>query len=96
MEQEPGKLRNRIEACPIDDGSASPFGFDQARAGENGQMRGHGIVGNVDSPGDLSGGKAVRLVSDEQAEYIEPRRLGQSGECAESVIYVHMSRIIDI
>jgi hypothetical protein len=53
---------------------------DQARAREHRQMRGHGVLRNLDQTGQFAGGNAFRLTLDEQPERIEAGRLSERGQ----------------
>ena len=73
-----------------------PLAGDQSGAGQNTEMRRHGVVGHRQVPRDLAGGQAIRLVLNQQPEDIEPGRLGERREYENGLFWFHMSRIDDI
>jgi DNA-binding transcriptional ArsR family regulator len=59
-------------------------------------MRGHGVLRDRQRTGDVARGKPVRPVLHQQAEYIQPGRLGQRGKSENDLLSFHISRITDI
>lgn len=96
FEQVAGNCPNRVEAGPIDDQSALPFGLDQSGAREDCKMCRHRVVRHRHVAGNVARRQAMWLMLDEQPEHIEPRRLGHCGEGKDRLFFFHMSRLVDI
>ena len=62
------------------------LGADEARTGQDAEVRGHGVVRHGELPGDVAGWKSVRLVLHQQAEHVEAGRLGQGREGKDDVL----------
>jgi hypothetical protein len=69
---------------------------DQFRAGKNGEVRRHRILGDFDKTRQFAGGHPFRLAGDEQTECLEPCRLGQRGQGGYDFRIIHISTIPDI
>ncbi len=67
-----------------------PFGTDQAGAGEDTQVRGHGVLRDVKLAGYFAGGEAVRFMAHQQPEYIEARALRQRAQGGDSRLVFHI------
>ena len=52
-----------------------PFGADQAGAGKDRKVRGHGILRHIKLARYLARGKTIRLMAHEQAKRVQARRL---------------------
>lgn len=59
-------------------------------------MGGERVLWNAERAGDVAGRQTLGLVTDEQAEGFEPRRLRKRGQTGESRFYFHKSRYIEI
>ena len=80
----------------VADRAAVAFRPPQAGPRQNGEVRRHGVVGNVEAAGDVAGGNAAGMAADELAEDGEARRLRQRRERPDRCFLVHLSGIIDI
>ena len=83
-EQHHGLKRTEIGA--IDDRAAEPLRGHQPGAGQDRKMGRHGVLRDRQRTGDVARGKPVRLVLHQQAENIQPGRLGQRGESEDDLL----------
>tara|TARA_R110002124_G_scaffold18910_1_gene76439 strand:+ start:168 stop:428 length:261 start_codon:yes stop_codon:yes gene_type:complete len=67
--------------------------FRASAAGENAQVGRHPVLTNPEGVACITSRRADLSGLDEQAEYIEPRRLAESWESVENVIFIYISRI---
>lgn len=74
--QETDRLLNLVQIGPVDDRATLALGNGQSRTGQHGQMRRHGVVRYLQLPGDLTGRKPRRLVSNKQPQCRQARLLG--------------------
>ena len=79
--------------CSVDDRAALTFANDQTRAGENGEMRRHGVLRHSHEAGEFPGRNAFGFFLDEQPEGIQPRRLGERREGGDGFRIIHISRL---
>ena len=68
------------EIGAVDDRAAEALRRHQSRAGQDRQMRRHGVLRHRQRLGDIAGREPLRLVLHQQPEHVEPRRLRQRGE----------------
>ncbi len=59
-------------------------------------MRRHGVLRHIEKPGKFTSRNALRLVSHEQPERIEPGGLGERGKRRYCCCVFHISRFMDI
>lgn len=59
-------------------------------------MRGHGVLNDAQGCTNFTGGDAVRRMSDEETEHIQPGLVAQSRERIDSSIFIHISRLKDM
>ena len=69
---------------------------DQMSAREDGQMRRHGVLGNLDQARQFAGRNAFGLPRDQQSEGVEPGRLGERRQRGYDFRIIHISTIPDI
>ena len=69
---------------------------NQFRAGENGEMRRHRVLGDFDQARQFAGRNAFRLPSDQQSERLQPRRLGERRQGGYGFSIIHISRLPDV
>ena len=96
FKQEQSNFTNPQEIGSVDDRAALTFSNDQTRAGENGEMRRHGVLRHSHEPGQFPGGDAFGFFLDEQPEGVEPRRLRERREGGNGFHTIHISSITDI
>ena len=68
----------------------------QFRAGKNGEVRRHRVLGDFDKTSQFAGGHPFRLAGDEQTECLEPCRLGERGHGGYDFGIIHISSLPDI
>ena len=86
---------DRLKFHPVDHAPAVPLDGYEARAGEDREVRRHGIVGYIEASSDLSGGKAVWLLLYQEPKGLQPCGLGKGGEGVNCEILFHLSGSID-
>ncbi len=59
-------------------------------------MRRHGVLRHADQAGELAGGNAIGFMRHQQAEGLQPGRLGQGGKRRDRRFLIHISRIVDM
>jgi len=68
----------------------------QFRAGKNGEVRRHRILGDFDKTRQFAGGHTLRLAGNEQTEGLEPCRLRERGHGGYDFCVIHISSLPDI
>src|SRR5665809_90106 len=96
LEQERQELAGPVQIDRVDDRAALFARGYEPRAGEDGEVGGHGVARHVKLPRDVARRRAGRSCPDEQAEHLEPALLRQGAESTDRSRNFHMSRIIDI
>ena len=66
-----------LEIGAVDDRAAEAPRRHEPRAGQDSQMRRHGVLRHRERLGDVTGGKPPRLVLRQQAKHVEPGRLSK-------------------
>jgi hypothetical protein len=95
FEQKQRDLAEAIEVCAIDDGAAFSLATYQFRAGKNGEVRRHRVLGDFNKTSEFAGGHSFRLAGDEKTECLEPRRLGERRQCGYGFDVIHISSLPD-
>jgi hypothetical protein len=72
------------------------FRDDQTGSVQDAQMRGHGVLNDAQGRTNFTGGDAVRHMSDEQTEHIQPGLVAQSRERIDCGNFIYISRFMDI
>src|ERR1700722_8735428 len=96
FEQKQCDVAEAIEVRAIDDGATLSLATYQFRAGKNGQVRRHRVLGDFDNTRQFAGGYPFRLTGDEQTECLEPGRLGKRRQRGYDVGIIHISSLPDI
>ena len=89
--RKPIRRRMVFYAGAVDDRASVPLPGDQARPGENGQMRRERVVRTADRLGDRTGGEPVRFLPHEEPKYPQPDRLAERRKCGEGVRRGHLA-----
>lgn len=85
-----------VHVGEIADAATFPPVPDQPGAGQNAEVGRHRVLTNPEGVAYFTRRHADLSGLDEQAEYIEPSRLAESGESVESMYFIHKSGFIDI
>lgn len=96
LEEKQGQVPQAGEIGAIDYRAALAFAFHQTGTRKCGEMCGHGVLRHIEQPGQLTGRHAVRLMTDQKTERLQPGCLGQRGECGDRGRIFHISRLMDI
>jgi hypothetical protein len=96
FEQKQCDLAEAIEVRAIDDGATLSLATYQFRAGKNGEVRRHRVLGDFDETRQFAGGHPFRLTGDKQTECLEPRRLGERSHGGYDFYIIHISSLPDI
>ena len=84
------------EIGAVDDRAAVALPDDQTGAGENGEMRRHGVLRHSHQAGEFARRNAFRFSLDQQPKGVQPRRLGERREGGDGFQIIHISRLSDI
>jgi hypothetical protein len=68
LEQEQHQRLEAVQVCPVDDRAAATLRTDQAGAGQDPEVRRHGVGGNHEGVRDLTGGQTLRFMPNQEAE----------------------------
>jgi hypothetical protein len=96
LKQEQSDFTEPGEIGTVDDRAAVPLPDDQTRAGENGEMRRHGVLRYRHKACHFARRNAFWLPLDQQPEGVQPRRLGERGKGCDCFDIIHNSRLSDI
>ncbi|MNC42965.1 hypothetical protein D3C75_918010 [compost metagenome] len=80
LEQEQDQRLEAVQISPVDDRPAAPLRTDQTGAGQNPEVRRHGVSRHGEGIRDLAGGEALGFVPHQEAEGLKPRGLSQGSE----------------
>lgn len=96
FQQELRETVDAIEGRRIADGAAVLMRADEIGGGQDIEMEGESGAREMEAPGDLAGGEAVRGVANEEAEDVQAGFLSESGEGVDGLRCFHSSRIMEI
>ncbi len=82
LQQEQRDVAKGVEIGAIDDRAALTFCRDEVGAGEDGQVRRHGILRHLAQAREFAGRNAVGLIFHELTERIHARGLGEAAKAA--------------
>ncbi|KQM81092.1 hypothetical protein ASE67_17415 [Sphingomonas sp. Leaf23] len=75
LDEEQCQRAQAVEIGAVDDRPAMTLGMDQSRAGENAEVRRHGVLRHVELTGYFTGRQSGWFMADKQAKHIETRSL---------------------
>ena len=80
----------------VDDRAAASFGRDQIGARKNCQVSRQRVLRHFQLAREIAGGEPIRLVLDENAERLQPRRLRERGKRQYGLFVIHISRFMEV
>ncbi len=96
LDHEPKQIVEKLEIGAVDDHAAFPPRLNEARRAHMRKMKGQGIMGHLQGLTQQAGLCSIWSIFHQEAKYPEPGFLREGIESEEGLLYVHMSRLMDI
>src|SRR3546814_5910265 len=85
----------RVDFGALDDLASALFGFDQPGLRHDGEVGGKCALRQARSLDELARRKPLGFMLNQQAERLEPSRMGQRSKCGKGRVGVHASGLFD-